>query len=132
MLKTAYDEGYTVALAAFGLEKYAGAGADFKPAPAVSPLGFFQKAKAHGSNLMSGAKGWLSEPAQPKTTARSRANANPGIFARTGAGQGAARKQVMTSAKGLAPAAALGVGALWAGKKLFGKSDEQKRRERGY
>jgi hypothetical protein len=111
MLKQAYDAGATAALSRYGLseEKLAATRpVAFKPAPAVQGPGFFQGAQQHGSNLISGLKGWLGGPRIDPNFKGPQSQLRKDLIA----GRDAARGQVWESAKGLAPAAAIaGLGA---------------------
>lgn len=122
MIKQAFLQGTNDALRTFGLKEAAVA------VPAAP--GFFARqlgaAKSLGANLRGGFGG-QHNPAvletlgvkNPATLSKGDAAALPGIH----------RQEAWGNAKELLPSAAIAAAGLYGAKKLFGKSDEQKRLE---
>ncbi len=115
MLKDAHTNGHNAALATFGLDKHAAPvrakGLNVIPSQAapVKPTGvkgFAAGQKQHLSNLGKGVGHWADTSQGPLT-------------------RGMGKSMTLQSAKGLLPAAGIGLGALWGAKKLFGKKDRE-------
>jgi len=111
MLKNAHDQGYVDALAAFGLEKYA--------------AGFFGRQLGAAKSLAANVRGGFGGKFNPAVAGegwKPPAGFSPEL------GKAMHRQQAVGNLKTLAPGLAIGAAGLYGAKKLFGKSDEEKRR----